>query len=201
MREDGGWEMRVAILAGCLLAVVLTMPARADFDQGMKAYDRGDYQTAFRELRGPAQQGNVVAQARLGALYLSGQGVKQDYNAAMRWLKMAAEESEPSAQTNIGVIYYEGDGVDRDFKEAARWFQMAADQGYVDAQARLATLYEYGFGMPKDYAKAYFWFALAAKGGNKEAVQARDSVSRVMRPSDVAATQKLVDEWKAKPVF
>jgi TPR repeat protein len=194
--------MRAAILAGSLiLAGLLAMPARADMDQGMKAFDRGDYQTAFNEMRGPAQQGNTVAQAKLGAMYLNGLGVKQDYAAAMRWLKLAAEESEPSAQTNIGVLYYEGDGVDRDYKVAASWFQKAADQGYADAQARLATLYEYGFGLPKDYNKAYFWFYLGAKGGNKEAAQARDSVARVMRPSDVAAARKLADAWKAKPVY
>jgi TPR repeat protein len=192
--------MRAAILTVCLVSL-LAVPARADMDQGMKAYDRGDYATAANELRGPAQQGNAVAQAKLGAMYLNGQGVRQDYAAAMRWLKMAAEVSEPSAQTNIGVLYYEGDGVDRDFKEAAHWYQMGADQGYADAQARLGTLYEYGFGLPKDYGKAYFWFALAAKGGDKEAVRARDSVARVMRPSDVAAAQKLVDQWQAKPVF
>jgi TPR repeat protein len=192
--------MRAAILTVCLVCL-LAVPARADIDQGLKAFDRGDYVTAANELRGPAQQGNPVAQAKLGAMYMSGLGVKQDYAAAMRWLKMAAEVSEPSAQTNIGVLYYEADGVDRDYKEAARWFQMGADQGYADAQARLGTLYEYGFGVPKDYNKAYFWFALGAKGGNKEAQRARDSVARVMRPSDVAAAQKLADAWQAKPVF
>lgn len=192
--------MRGAILAGCL-AILLATPAKAELDQGMKAFDRGDYATAFRELRGPAQAGNAAAQAKLGSLYMTGRGVKQDYAAAMRWLQQAADVSEPSAQTNIGVLYYEGDGVDRDFKQAASWFQKAADQGYADAQARLGTLYEYGFGVPKDYAKAYFWFALAAKGGSKEAAVARDSVGNVMVPADVAAAKKQVEAWKANPIF
>ncbi|MFO1061527.1 MAG: tetratricopeptide repeat protein [Dongiaceae bacterium] len=193
--------MRRAILAGCLLAGVLAMPARADMDRGMAAYERGDFQTAYRELRGPAAQGNPQAQAKLGYMYMTGKGVKLDYGAAMRWLSQAADVNEPSAQTNIGVLYYEGDGVDRDYKVAAGWFQKAADQGDADAQARLGTLYTYGFGLPKDYSKAYFWFALAAKGGNREAVQARDSVASVMRPSDVAAAKKLAEAWKAKPVY
>ncbi len=55
-----------------LLVVVLVMlvgPARAGFDEGVEAYDRGDYETALKELRPLAEQGDADAQYNLGVMY------------------------------------------------------------------------------------------------------------------------------------
>ena len=57
------------------LVVELTTLARADFDDGVAAYNRGDHATALRELRPLAEQGNAVAQHNLGFMYEYGRGV------------------------------------------------------------------------------------------------------------------------------
>ncbi len=186
---------RAALLAGFLLMVALA-PAWAGYDEAIKFYDHGDYAAALRELRPLASEGNLDAQAKLGAMYLDGRGVKQDYATAMRWLKQAADEGDvAAAESDIGRIYYNGAGVKRDYAEAARWFQKAADQGYEQAQIGLGTLYEYGLGVPKDYVKAYMMFDLASKGGSKDGTRLRDEIARVMRPNDIAQAQKLVAAW------
>jgi len=43
------------------------------------AYQRGDYATAVRLWRPPAEQGNAEAQYNLGVMYAEGDGVPQDY--------------------------------------------------------------------------------------------------------------------------
>ncbi len=51
------------------LALVLTAHARADLDAGISAYRLGDYATALAEFRQAAEQGSMVAQINLAAMY------------------------------------------------------------------------------------------------------------------------------------
>ena len=77
------------ILLGCL---ALAAPAWAGYIEGMAAFERGDYETALRELRPLAEQGDASAQFNLGFMYGTGQGVSQDYAEAARWFRLAAEQ-------------------------------------------------------------------------------------------------------------
>ena len=43
-------------------------PSQADFQAGQAAYKRGDYETALREWRPLADQGDPVAQSNLGGV-------------------------------------------------------------------------------------------------------------------------------------
>ncbi len=45
------------VTAFAVLLVVLAAPAWAGWDEGVAAYDRGDYATAFREMKPLAEQG------------------------------------------------------------------------------------------------------------------------------------------------
>jgi TPR repeat protein len=87
-----------------LLIVCLVVPAWADFQAGMDAYDRGDYATAWREWQPLAEQGNPGAQFNLGQLYLKGHGVPQDYVQARQWFERAALQGQATAQYNLGLL-------------------------------------------------------------------------------------------------
>jgi len=50
------------VTAFAVLLVVLAAPAWAGWDEGVAAYDRGDYATAFREWKPLAEQGDADAQ-------------------------------------------------------------------------------------------------------------------------------------------
>ncbi len=58
--------------------------ATAGFDEGVAAYQRGDYRTALREFVRLALAGNSSAQFNLGVMYDLGQGVPQNYAEAVR---------------------------------------------------------------------------------------------------------------------
>ena len=78
-------------LNGALAALLLVcaMPAWADnkaqLQQGVTAYEAGNYAQAFRLWQPFAQQGNAEAQYNLGLMYAQGQGVAQDYQQAKIW--------------------------------------------------------------------------------------------------------------------
>ncbi len=151
----------VAVLCGGVI-LGLTAPAWAGVDEGLTAYQRGDYATALRELRPLAEQGHAGAQSNLGVMYGKGQGVPQDYAEAMKWYRKAAEQGGAPAQLNIGFMYAEGHGVPQDDAEAVGWWRKAAEQGWADAQNNLGIMYANGEGVTQDYAQAHMWFNLAA---------------------------------------
>src|ERR1017187_2848162 len=109
-------------------------------------------------LRGKAEQGNALAQAKLGLMYENGDGVPQDYAEAVRWYHKAADQGNAYAQCSLGFMYENGQGVPQDYAEAVRWFRKAADQGNANAQCSLGLIYYYGQGVPQDYAEAVRWF-------------------------------------------
>ncbi len=137
----------------------------ADFDSGLRAYKKGDYATALKELRPLAEQGQADAQFFLGLMYASGQGVPQDYKEAVKWYSLAAEKGQADAQFFLGGMYDKGEGVPQDYKEAVKWYRLAAGQGDSDAQFFLGLMYEYGQGVPQDYKEAVKWYRLAATHG------------------------------------
>jgi TPR repeat protein len=113
-----------------VIAVLLATPVgAADFNAGFKAYQSGDYQTAFKEWQPLAEQGYARAQYNLGVMYDNGQGIPQDDKLAAQWYRKAAEQGYEYAQNNLGVMYRNGQGVPQDYKLAVQWYRKAAEQG------------------------------------------------------------------------
>ncbi len=94
-----GLALIAALCAGFTLA--LTAPAWAGFYEGVAAFKRGDYATAFREFRPLAEQGNANAQRNLGVMYI--QGVTLDFVQAYKWLNIAASSFPPGKQRDRTV--------------------------------------------------------------------------------------------------
>ncbi len=86
------------------LVFMLAAPAWADFQAGRDAYNRGDYDTAVKELRPLADQGIAVAQYNLGLMAYQGQGIPRDYQEAAQWCRLAAEQGHAGAQVLLAWI-------------------------------------------------------------------------------------------------
>ena len=95
--------------------------ASAGWDEAWAAYQRGDYETAAREYRLLAEQGDANAQSIFGGMYYSGRGVPKDHGEAVKWWRKAAEQGHAQAQYNLGRMYHKGQGVPQDYTEAVRY--------------------------------------------------------------------------------
>ena len=73
-----------------------------------------------------AEQGDAVAQLKLGRLYAEGDFVKKDDSEAAMWYLSAAEQGQADAQVWLGMAYQTGQGVPKDYVEAYAWFDVAA---------------------------------------------------------------------------
>lgn len=75
----------------CISAASLTrVSAYADFEEGLEAYNNGDYARALAEMKSSAEQGHAGAQCNLGFMYGNGEGVAQDYAYAYMWFNIAS---------------------------------------------------------------------------------------------------------------
>ena len=111
------------------LLLAAGLPALADFQTGLDAFNKGDYTTAAKEWRQLAEAGEPEAQFNLGLLFLDGHGVPQSPVEAANWFRRAAEQDYTQAQHNLGAMYGSGQGVKRDYIQAYKWLNLCAAKG------------------------------------------------------------------------
>ncbi len=153
--------MFAGICAICPVAVLA-----GPFEDGVKAYDTGDYEKATALYRQAADAGHAMAQYRLGVLYINGQGVPQSDEKAAALFRKAADQGLGHAQYSLGVLYQRGRGVPKSKQQAAELFRVAADQNIPEAQYALAFLFFYGQGVPQSKEIAIMWLKKAAALGD-----------------------------------
>ena len=174
--------LRWSRLPGCLavlmpllglLVIVFNLFKAIDINQdGMAAYEAGDYEAAEKHFRAAAELGYGAAQTNLAWMYANGQGVEQDLNEAAKWFRKAAKHGDERAQIDLGDCYFNGSGVKQDHTKAVKWYRKAAEQGNAKAQYELGKCYHEGKGVEKDMAEAVKWYRLAAEQDNTDAKEA-----------------------------
>ena len=74
------------------------------WEDGMSAYNRGDYVPALQVFRAMAREGSADAQAALGTMYRRGQGVAKSPARAFIWLTRAASRGNPKAKAELRAM-------------------------------------------------------------------------------------------------
>jgi TPR repeat protein len=128
MRMFGGVSMKRLMTLIALAA--LAGSAQADFDKGLEAWNKGDYQAALAEFRPAAEQGDARAQYYLGEAFNKGRGEVQDFAEAANWYRKAAAQNNADAQENLCTMYFFGQaGITQDYSEAIKYCSPAGKQG------------------------------------------------------------------------
>jgi len=156
-------------LLALALGIAMSLPVSAAINDGIAAYNSGNYAVAFKEFSAAANQGNAVGKHLLASLYYQGQGVERDLRKAVSLFKEAAAANYPPSLANLALMYSNGDGVPADQKVAFQYGHKAAEAGDVQSQFNLAQAYRKGSGVPQDYEKAASWYRKAAEAGMPQA--------------------------------
>lgn len=204
-RKGTNRHLAVAWLTLLISTSLVVTAFGGQFEDGIAAYERGDYATAYRLMKPLAEKGDAKAQHNLGVMYDYGRGIPQDFSKAREWYRRAAEQGTPEAQHNLGLMYYNGQGIPQNYTEAAKWYRRAADQGMADSQVNLGRMYYEGQGVSQDYVLAHMWLHLAAsqypasvRKNVMDAVNYQNIVNSKMTPAQIAEAQRLAREWKPK---
>jgi TPR repeat protein len=98
-------------LGGLISAVVVAVSLfgasgaiAGPFEDGMAAYNRGDYLPAIRLFRPLAEQGNAKAQRLIGAMYHKGEGVPRSAHGALMWFSLAANRGDARAKAGMREV-------------------------------------------------------------------------------------------------
>ena len=178
-----------------LLLATATHMARADFNAGLEAYQRGDYKTALEQWQPEAEKGDPYAQHMLGFLYANGRGVALQPEQTVKWWTRAADQGFAPAQYTLGSLYRQGMGVKRDLDKAAHWIGRAADAGYPEAQYDYGVMHATGEGVKQDLSTAYMWLDLAADTKGLKPGTFWKNIDKLLTPLQRLEADQLKKTW------
>lgn len=170
--------------------------SRADYEDGVNAAFKGNFDMAFHEFSLAADEGLDLAQYNLAILYFMGQGVEKDFDLAFKWTEAAAQQGHLAAQYNLGSLYYSGDGTDVDLDEAIDWYSEAARGGHPEAAFLLAKMYQEGEGVSSDSVQAHAWASLAINGDHQKATEVRVDIEKDMNSDQLSQAKRLFARWQ-----
>lgn len=151
------------VVSACATNVVAEKASR--FDQGIAAYDSGDYAAAYRIWAQLAREDDLGAMRNAAQLLRQGKGVEKDSKAAFNLYREAAEKGLVTAMANVADMYLTGEGTEKNPEAAAAWYARAATAGLSLAQMKMSELYEQGIGVERDPARARALLERAARNG------------------------------------
>ena len=99
--------MQKSALTGAVMTTLLLGSANAlagPWEDGMVAYNRGDYVPAIRLFRPLAEAGNPKAQTQIGTMYRKGEGMASSPTRAFMWFSLAAKRGDAKAKAGLREV-------------------------------------------------------------------------------------------------
>ena len=184
-------------LAGAMFCVVLLGACagtpnhdqiQAAFDAGLKAYDAGDYKTAYSTW-GDIEDYDLAALRNVALMLRKGEGIAKDPKTALRKMARAADLGLVTAQADLGEMLANGEAGPPDVAAAVPWLTSAAAAGHPIAAFELAKIYDEGTAVPQDLLKARLLYKIAAEAGIADAAKRLATLGPAPAASPPAASK------------
>lgn len=99
---------RVSIFISAIAALLVSLPALADFSQdrleASRLYNGGQFSDAYKQYRELARNGDSFSQYRLSYMYLMGEGHKEDLIESLAWSVLAAQDRQQELVTYMQTV-------------------------------------------------------------------------------------------------
>jgi uncharacterized protein len=144
---------------------------RAQMSLGTMSYSATppNYEEAAKWFRLAAEQGDVVAERYLGAMYANGQGIARDDREAVKWYGRAAEQGDADAQASLAAMYSAARGTSQNYVQAHKWFSVAAAR-----------------------------YPAAERTKRAQAIRNSERLAEKMSPTEIEEAKRLAREWQPK---
>ena len=96
--------LAAALILSCVSGALISSAQAGPWEDGMAAYNRGDYVPAIRLFRPLAEQGNAKAQSLIGGMYRKGEGVAKSSARAFMWFSLAAKRGDARAKAELRQV-------------------------------------------------------------------------------------------------
>lgn len=190
------------LIAALGFAVAAATAAHAGYPEGKAAFDKRDFDTAWKELEPLAKQGNPDAMFLIGTMYQMGAGTPVSYKDAAVWYRKSADAGKLDAIFTMGFVYEGGVGLPRSLEEAFKWYKKSADRGFYTGILKVANMYGKGQGVPRDLVQSYLWFSIAELRAPKDGSDryelpiVRDKLASQITKEQVAEADRKAKTWK-----
>jgi hypothetical protein len=193
------------------------MPEGVHPKTGTRLLKWNDFNAAAHWYRKAAKQGSVEAKYKVGVMYSKGEGLIHgpNFDLASNELKSVIKrveelillEEKPSRRDYLGGIINSsgfrlgelyrtgGEAFPADMQSAAKWYEKGAEYGNAASQMQLGLAYLEGSGVPQDFVLAHMWFNLAAAQSQDGAREAREKLTTILTPDQVAEAQRMAREY------
>jgi len=142
-------------------------PVLAQYEDGQKAFDSGDYAAAQAAWQKGAEANDSRSQYSLGYIAQFGLAGNADLGAAKSWYEKAADNNNADALYALGLMYETGQAGAKDLSRAFDLYHKAAAAGTLsDAEYAIGRMLLRGRGVPRDAAESIKWLKKAALHGN-----------------------------------
>ena len=175
MFYDSGWGRPVDHVKACQwyekAALAEELPGAADalgrcLAEGI--HGDVDFKQAAVWYQKAADLGHHYSLCRLGALYISGQGVEKNASKGLELCEQSALRGSVPAMLWLGNLYLNEDEV-QNYDLALHWFSTAVSYNSIKAQFQLGVILRDGLGVEKNSLVAREWFEKAASKGYEPA--------------------------------
>ena len=112
----------------------------ADFDKGLKEFNKGNYELALDIWEPLANEGVSNAQYNVGLMHHNGLGTKQDFKQAYKWLLKSSEQGNLNSIRLISTMYALGNGINKNFVRSYMWAKIGADNNDQNSKILLDSL-------------------------------------------------------------
>lgn len=173
------------------LGMALSMP--------MQAKDLTQYSSSVVEFQVKlAQNGNTIAQYKLGTMYETGQGVEKNDKLAMEWYKKAADKGHQAAKNRLTFMEVKQSGYKiLSHKEWLDSVKNEADSFDAAAMILLADMHILGLGVPKSPEKALALLKRTSAMGHSEVDGKIEAIERTInKPTNPVPTKAVVNTSK-----
>ena len=150
------------IEAACL-AASSAFPAQRRFlaHLGRIYAKRGDSLKALDAYRKAHGRGSAVAANNLGAMYITGDGVRANEERATQLIRSAAHRGLVHAMGTMAVRAREGRGMPANPTISFYWYERAHEAGDAVATSDLGVMYQQGYGVRENDERALSLFSAA----------------------------------------
>lgn len=156
-----------SLLLFSALLLTASPPVLAQYEEGQKAFDSGDYAAAQAAWQKGAEANDARSQYSLGYLAQFGLAGGADLNAAKTWYEKASQNNSPDGFYALGLMYETGQAGEKDLARAFDLYQKAAAAGpEADAEYAVGRMLLRGRGVPRDAKTSVVWLKKAAQHGN-----------------------------------
>ncbi|WP_428355786.1 tetratricopeptide repeat protein [Methyloprofundus sp.] len=101
-------------------------------------FSMNSWANTFDEIQQQAEQGDALAQAKMGAMYQLGRnGATKNVEKSAKWMLKAANQGLVEAEVFMAALYDRGLGVKQSVNTATQWYEKAAAQNHGTALAIL----------------------------------------------------------------